>query len=179
MVFSKGGSKIIRLLKVPCLSALGPPNPKIVTLRFWGGLGWSVLRCVGLRRISPSGSALLAEVPIQRRPAHTQVLGDGFGSVAVRFHPLRRGSADPTRTPTGCYASTSRRAPNPSVHSAEYLAEVAAELNNRPPENAATSTVLPKSSTGYSHNHHKSLLQANLESKFANRVTECRFAVIT
>jgi transposase, IS30 family len=46
--------------------------------------------------------------------------------------PTRPGSAAPTRTSTGCCASTCPKAPTLSVHTAADLASIAASLNNRP-----------------------------------------------
>ena len=43
-----------------------------------------------------------------------------------------RGSAAPTRTPTGCCASTSPRAPTWPATGSDDLAAVAAALNTRP-----------------------------------------------
>ena len=38
-----------------------------------------------------SHGAVFGNIPVQRRSAHTQVLGDGLGSMSVRSHPPRRG----------------------------------------------------------------------------------------
>ncbi len=65
-------------------------------------------------------------------PFQAALNGTVYGPGEVVEAPDEMAARIQREASTGCYASTSPSAPNLSVHSAEYLAEVAAELNSRP-----------------------------------------------
>ena len=94
-----------------------------------------------------------------------------FISMNIFSSPTKSSRAGGTTTTTAAiprWATYRQPATLPPVPTDERLSP-AVDKFSRPvrasPTGAWASTVLPKSSTGYSHNHHKSLLQANLEPK--------------
>ena len=115
-------------------------------------------------RRPPRAAAPLADLGPRQRdgPAHQDHRGHRAADLLLRpAHP--RGNAAPTRTPTGCCASTSPKAP--TCPSTAPGCSTTSPPNSTPdPANASTGAPPPKPSTDYSPNQPRCTHRLNPET---------------